>query len=75
VNSDSLLALNLLLGSFIMLLSHVHNSGSFRAITFVTVHTLEILLNLVGRASMFTSLLWTTLTIFATTRIGGVSSH
>ena len=75
VNSDSFLALNLLLGSFVMLLSHVHDGGSFRAVIFVTVHALEILLNLVGCASMFTSLLRTTLTIFAATRIGGVSSH
>ena len=75
MNSDSLLALDLLLGSFVMLLSHVHNSGSFRAIPLVAVHALEILLDLVGSASMFTSLLWATLTIFAATRIGGVSSN
>ena len=46
---------DLLLGSFFMLLSHVHNCSSFRAIALVTVQTFEIFGNLIRCPTRLTS--------------------
>ena len=39
---------NLLLGSFLVLLSHMHNSSSFGAVALVTVQTFEIFGDLIS---------------------------
>ena len=77
VNSDTSFTLDLLLGSLLMLLPHVHDGSCLRAVTLVTVHALEIFRNLVGGTSMLSGFLCLsgTLTFFAATHIGRVSSN
>ena len=47
IHSYASFLFNLLLGSFLVLLSHMHNSSSFRSIALVTVQTFEIFGNLI----------------------------
>ena len=78
MDSNTPFTLNLLLGTFFVLLPHVHNSGCFRSVTFITMHTLEILRNLVGGTSMlpaFNSIIAILLTFLILTHIGGVSTY
>ena len=47
VDADASFALNFLLGTFLVLLTHVHDRCSRRPVQFITVETLEFLLDLV----------------------------
>ena len=48
-DSDALASFNFLLGALFMLLAHMHDRCSLRAIELFTVHALEVFLDLVGR--------------------------
>ena len=77
MDSNTPFTFNLLLSTFFMLLPHMHNSGCFRSIAFITMHTLEIFRNLVGGTSVlpgFSSIIATLLAFLILAHIGGVST-
>ena len=48
INTDSISTLNFLLGSFLVLLAHVHDGSSTGPIELVTIHALILLVDLTG---------------------------
>ena len=52
IHTDTPSSLYLLFRSFFVLLTHVHDGGCGRTIELITVHALEILLDLVGHTPM-----------------------
>ena len=53
IYSDTTFTFNFLLGALFVLLAHVHNRGCRRSIELFTVHTLVLLFDLIGHATMF----------------------